>query len=125
MVARMIPGQKLSKWTWLMEDVTVRGIVRDAVDPNDHREPKQIGAELGGADAFDLEVDPNYRHLIAISGNNPTPFRSPPGCIHVEGYHHDFDNPDWINRVAPHTIRRRGRKNGSRLMGVISPWATE
>lgn len=97
----MIPGQKLSKWTWLMEDVTVRGIVRDAVDPNDHREPKQIGAELGGADAFDLEVDPNYRHLIAISGNNPTPFRSPPGCIHVEGYHHDFDNPDWINRVAP------------------------
>jgi len=69
-------GQQVQhKWTWLMDNVEVKGIVR-WIDPKDTTvEPP---TEAGG---FGVEPDPNYRHLIDVMpGNNPLLFQ-PPGSI--------------------------------------------
>lgn len=108
----MAAGEKLTKWTWMLDNVEVRGIVRIAVnfrrfveDAGIDGDPAPDGTPVGAGDGFDLELDANYRHIVSSSrGNNPlfSYLEVPIGCIHVEAYAHGItDNPDQINRVEP------------------------
>src|SRR5215204_763394 len=92
---RMAVGQNLKKWTWMMDHVEVRGVVRfgDLAD----------GTELEASDSFNLELDPNYRHLVSSMRGNNGLFTNP-NEIHVEAYSQSpnrFDDPDNINRAEP------------------------
>jgi hypothetical protein len=62
-VRRVIVGPLVDKFTWLLDNVEVKGIVRwiDPVDANG-TQPDQFG----------IQPDSNYQHLISIMpGNNP------------------------------------------------------
>lgn len=80
-------GQKVEhKFTWLMENVEVKGIVRWIDPKNTCVEPPKPPTE---PDELGLEPDPNYRHLIGVMpGNNPLQFESPgsPGVLLLETY---------------------------------------
>jgi hypothetical protein len=72
-------GQLVTKQTWLLDEVEVKGIVRVA--------GRADGEEVGTGDDFDLEPDNNYRHLIAsFPANNPLFWNPGFGCIHCETY---------------------------------------
>lgn len=61
-----------TKFLWLLDMVEVVG----------------IAMHIDGDD-FDIEPDPNYRHLISyIRGNNPLPWQQlgSPGVLHCETY---------------------------------------
>jgi len=75
---------KVKKWTWLLDDVWVTGVVVGA-GTNDE------GAITG--DSFDLQLDPNHAHMAALTPGSG-------GAIHCETYPEDFDNPASINRAV-------------------------
>jgi hypothetical protein len=90
-------GQRLKKWTWMLDDVTLRGVVLS------EDSTLMTGDPLGPVDTFDLKLDDNYRHIVALSrGNNPIPGQPVSGCIHVEAYSQAVPfNADNINHVEP------------------------
>lgn len=98
----MAVGQHLMKWMWIMDNVEMRGVVRWNAAPDGTELPLYAG-EGDVLDAFNLELDPNYRHIVSLMrGNNPTvPLGGPSGSIHVEGYPNGFDDPNGINRAEP------------------------
>ncbi len=84
----MTVGQEVKKFTWLLDNVEVKGIVR-AWDGSNNRLPD--GAEVGTGDSFDIEPDENYRHLISyVPGYGP--------WVQCETYPLD---PSSINRAEP------------------------
>ncbi len=103
----MAVGPKLSKWTWMMDNVEVRGVVRlDGLPDGTELPMEEDDGNWKERDAFNLELDPNYRHMVALMrGNNPTvPAGGPSGSIHVEAYSHSFDDPAMINRAEPFAL---------------------
>jgi len=62
----------IGKFTWLLDEVEVEGVARNVA-----------------GDAFDIEPDANYRHIISyLRGNNPLPWAdiTSPGLLHCEDY---------------------------------------
>jgi hypothetical protein len=85
----MTVGQQVTKFTWLLDNVEVKGIVKSW--DNGNRLPD--GAEVGTRDSFDVEPDENYRHLVSyVPGFGP--------WVQCETYPLD-PNVDAINRVEP------------------------
>src|SRR3954468_13614825 len=84
----MIEGQRVKKWTWLMDDVEAIGRVVLDQGPT--------------GDSFGLIVTENYKHLTSYaSGSN--------GSIKCETYVHDVtDNQTFINRTEPFPGRPKG-----------------
>lgn len=73
-----------AKFLWLLDMVEVIGVARNIED-----------------DAFDVEPDPNYQHLIShIRGNNPLAWQrgESPGVMHCETY---ILGPDAITHTEP------------------------
>src|SRR5687768_12234527 len=77
-------GQQVQhKFTWLMDNVEVKGIVRWIDPKNTEVDPPTEPDELG------VEPDPNYQHLIAVMpGNHPLLFQPPgsTGTLLLETY---------------------------------------
>src|SRR4051812_46890230 len=89
----MPAGQLVKKFTWLLDNVEVKGIVRSIE-----------------ADSFAIEPDANYGYLIALmSGNNPLPWASTstPGRIHCETYPLGDPTVGEINRAEPWFLPRK------------------
>src|SRR6266702_3289253 len=87
----MAVGPLVKKFTWLLDNVEVKGRVRALERDN-----------------FALEPDENYKHLISsMRGNNPLPWHHSgfPGCIHCETTLNEgkglTTDPDIINRLEP------------------------
>lgn len=81
----MPAGKILKKWTWLLDNVTVRGVII------------QFHSAAGAAsDGFDLRLDGNYGHMITLGNHNLYQ-----GGLHVEAYSHGFNEPEKINRLEP------------------------
>jgi hypothetical protein len=125
----MVVGPKVArKFTWLLDEVEVKGIVRDI-----------------GSDDIGLEPDDNYKHLISLlPGNNPLHWhpRGFPGCIHCETYPEIETNergginkepfPPWLKRdgtplykkgadpADPHN-RNKDTPEPFTIKGVIDP----
>lgn len=87
----MAVGQQVVKFTWLLDNVEVKGIVK-AWDPNNNRLPD--GSEVGTGDSFDVEPDENYRHLISyVPGFGP--------WVQCETYPVGDPSVGTINRIEP------------------------
>jgi hypothetical protein len=85
----MTVGQQVTKFTWLLDNVEVKGTVKSW--DNGNRLPD--GAEVGTRDSFDVEPDENYRHLVSyVPGYGP--------WVQCETYPLD-PNVEAINRVEP------------------------
>jgi len=85
----MTVGQEVKKFTWLLDNVEVKGIVRANLLPD--------GAEVGTGDSFDIEPDENYRHLISyVPGSGQ--------WVHCETYPLD---PSSINRAEPWSLPKK------------------
>jgi hypothetical protein len=124
----MVVGPLVKKFTWLLDDVEIKGIVRDI-------DPVQNGTQ---SDSFAIEPDENYRHLISsMRGNNPLPWHSfsssmaqfPPrmagpfpGCMHCETKLEEggglTTDPNVINRLEPWPL---GTKPGTKEFEAIDP----
>jgi hypothetical protein len=90
-VAMSAVGQLTTKQTWLLDGVELRGIVHAA-------DGQPAGGAIGAkADDFDLEVDPNYRHVaMRYMYNGSNGFVIAIGRIHCETY--PF-RPPWVPTV--------------------------
>jgi hypothetical protein len=106
----MVVGQQLKKWTYLLDNVEVKGIVLNGnetlvekdLDPNTGniiQHPK--GEAIGASDFFNLVPDENYNNLLV---NSPGSM----GVIHCECYcckdavwSGIVDDPNRINRTNP------------------------
>lgn len=90
----MAVGEQVRKWTWLLDNVEVRGIVKS--------DPLPDGDDIGGDDFFDIVVDKNYRHLVAYAPGSK-------GKMHCETYTYNItENSSAINRVEPYPIPSKG-----------------
>ena len=74
------------KWTWLLDDVEVTGVVA-AADP---AEPD--GTIVG--DNFNVVLSSNHTHMVATNPGSR-------GVLHCETYRENFDNPSYINHAVP------------------------
>jgi hypothetical protein len=64
----MVVAQEVKKFTWLLDNVEVKGIVQSW--DNGNRLPD--GSEVGARDSFDVVPDENYRHLVSfVPGYGP------------------------------------------------------
>jgi hypothetical protein len=86
-------GQLVTKQTWLLDNVVIRGIAQQ--ESAFGGTWKSIGEDVGADDWFDLLPDANYQHLVAMFSGN-TKYAG--GCIHLETY--PIPNVQ-INHVAP------------------------
>lgn len=95
----MVVGPEVKKFTWLLDNVEVKGIVRLG--------SLQIGNEIGSGDALDIEPDENYKHLVSHTPGSD-------GVIHCETYREGIaiGNSPNINRVAPWPIETKPPRNG-------------
>ena len=92
----MAVGQPTKKFTWLLDNVEVKGIV-NWIDP--------ISPDGVQPDEFGIAPDENYSHLIAyMRGNNPLLFRpsDAPGELLCETY--PLLGADDSNRLEPWSL---------------------
>ena len=86
----MADSQWTRKFTWLMDAVEVKGVVRLVLDDGT---VVPTGSDVGTGDTFDVLPDQNYQHLVSsIPGSG--------SVVHCETYPLDAANgePDTINR---------------------------
>ena len=86
----MVVGPKVSKLTYLLDEVEIRGTVTSWNDPNQ--------AEFG--DGFGLTVDANYAHLPKLVGQSGTTFHCETYPIPADQINHDVP---WPAPMKPST----------------------
>src|SRR3712207_6730258 len=66
---KMWVGEKVEKFTWMMDNVEIQGRVRQA---GSNGQSLPDGVVVGDVPDFSIEPDPNYRHLVSfMRGNKP------------------------------------------------------
>jgi hypothetical protein len=111
MVVPVAVGPRVLKWTWLLDNVELQGVV--VADG-----PLDDGGNIGGAD-FNVAPDPNYAHLASLASGSG-------GLVHCETYRENVathpdgypQEPDRINRVEPWPIPT---KPPSQVQMVLDP----
>lgn len=81
-----MPRIRVLKWTWLLDNVEVTGVVAAA-------DPAEPDGTIAG-DNFNVVLDSNHTHMVATNPGSR-------GVLHCETYRENFDNPSYINRAVP------------------------
>jgi hypothetical protein len=98
----MVVGQQLKKWTYLLDNVEVKGIVLNGYDTlvDKDQDTKTgniiqhpIGEPIGTSDFFNIIPDDNYKNLLSNTTGSM-------GVIHLECYQSGLINDPRINRTG-------------------------